>query len=287
MSTNYEHKEMFEKELGIKFKGNDSMSLPDFHFHDYYEIYYCIGGGNQYLIDDTIYSMEPGDLFIINDFEIHKPLRDPNGDYRRIVTILSSAKIREINPKHGTSLLSCFISRKGGSHNKIHLNEAKQKIFLDITRKINDINSNDFASEALSETYYIELLVFINRWYLENYSINKVDESFGFNPTVKAIIDYTNDNFTTNVTLDSLVDEFHLNKYYMCQIFKQTTGTTIHRYIISRRLARAKILLHQGYNVTSTSEMCGFSNYTNFIRTFRKTFGISPKQFAKSRPHLS
>lgn len=281
MNTTYEHKELFDKELNVKFKGNDSTTFPDFHFHDYYEIYYCISGGNQYLIDDTIYSMETGDLFIINDFEIHKPLRDPNGDYRRIVTILNSEKIKEISPKQATSLLSCFTSRKGGSHNKIHLNEAQREIFVAITTKINDISLDDFGAEALIEAYFIELLVFVNRWYLENYTLNKIDESFGFNSTVKSIIDYTNDNFTSNITLDSLVDEFHLNKHYMCQIFKQTTGTTIHRYIISRRLARAKILLNQGYNVTLTSDMCGFQNYTNFIRTFKNNFGLSPKQFAK------
>jgi len=280
MHNNFESKEFFENELDVRFKGNNIACFPDFHFHDHYEIYYCISGAKQYLIEDTIYSMEPGDLFIINSFEIHKPLRDPNGDYKRIIVIFNPEKIKEINAKHAISLLSCFISRKGGTHNKISLNSEQQKIFIDLANKIKDIDPNDFGAQAQIEACYIELLVHINRWFRSNFSTEKVDESYGFNTTVKTIIDYTNDNFTSDLTLDLLAEEFHLNKHYMCQIFKQTTGTTIHRYIISRRLARAKILLHQGHNVTATSDMCGFQNYTNFIRTFKKHFGVSPKQFA-------
>ena len=224
--------------------------------------------------------MEPGDLFVINGFEIHKPLRDPNGDYKRIIAIINPEKIKEISPKQAMLLLSCFTSRKGGTHNKISLNPDQQEIFLDITNKIRKLDAAAFGAQALSESYYIELLVYINRWFRNNFSTEKTDESFGFNSTVKSIIDYTNDNFTSDISLDSLAEEFHLSKHYMCQIFKQTTGTTIHRYIVSRRLARAKILLHQGNNVTMTSEKCGFKNYTNFIRTFKNHFGVSPKQFA-------
>ena len=280
MPYSFESKESFDNDLDLRFKGNNVSCFPDFHFHDHFELFYSISGGKQYVIEDTIYSLDPGDLFIINNFEIHKPLRDPNGDYQRVVVTFSPDKIKEINAKHSISLLSCFISRKGGTHNKISLNENQRKTFLEIAHKIDDLDTESFGSQALLESYYIELLVHVNRWFRENFSAEKKDESYGFNPTVKSIIDYTNDNFTTNITLETLADEFHLNKHYMCQLFKNTTGTTIHRYIVSRRLARAKILLHQGHNVTATSDLCGFQNYTNFIRTFKKHFGVSPKQFA-------
>ncbi len=282
MPYSFESKESFDNDLDLRFKGNNVSCFPDFHFHDHFELFYSVSGGKQYVIEDTFYSLDPGDLFIINNFEIHKPLRDPNGDYQRVVITFSPDKIKEINAKHSISLLSCFISRKGGTHNKISLNKDQQKTFLDIAHKIDNLNMDSFGSQALLESYYIELLVHVNRWFRENFSTEKRDESYGFNPTVKSIIDYTNDNFTTNITLETLADEFHLNKHYMCQLFKNTTGTTIHRYIVSRRLARAKILLHQGHNVTATSDLCGFQNYTNFIRTFKKHFGVSPKQFANN-----
>ncbi len=283
MDMSYQTKEMFESDLNLMFKGNDVSCFPDFHFHDYYEVFYLIDGGKQFFVDDTMYSIEPGDLFIINNFEIHKPLRDPEGDYRRVVAVFSPERIKEISPNHSIDLLSCFISRKNGTHNKIKLNNNQQKIFLQLTNKIDSIDSNSFGSHALLEAYFIELLVYINKWFRENFSTEKNEESYGFNTNVKAIIDYINDNFTNTITLESLESNFHLNKHYMCQLFKKTTGTTIHRYIVSRRLSRAKILLHQGHNVTATSDMCGFQNYTNFIRAFKQHFGVSPKQFASGK----
>jgi AraC-like DNA-binding protein len=199
------------------------------------------------------------------------------------VAIFSPDKIKEISPKHSIDLLSCFISRKNGTHNKIQLNQEQQRKFLSISKKINSLEQESFGSQALIEAYFIELLVYINRWFRENFSTEKNDDSYGFNANVKAIIDYINDNFTKNISLELLEEKFHLNKHYMCQLFKKTTGTTIHRYIVSRRLSRAKILLHQGHNVTATSDMCGFQNYTNFIRAFKQHFGVSPKQFAAGK----
>lgn len=44
----------------------------DMHIHDCHEIYYSISGGKQFLIDNKIYTIEPGDIFIINQYESHK-----------------------------------------------------------------------------------------------------------------------------------------------------------------------------------------------------------------------
>ena len=44
----------------------------DMHIHDCYEIYYSICGGKQFLIDNCFYTIAPGDLFIINQYESHK-----------------------------------------------------------------------------------------------------------------------------------------------------------------------------------------------------------------------
>ena len=119
MHNNFESKEFFENELDLRFKGNNVSCFPDFHFHDHFEIFYCIDGAKQYLIDDSIYSVDPGDLFIINNFEIHKPLRDPNGDYRRVVVHLQPGQDqRKSTPSTLSRCFSCFVSRKGGTHNK-------------------------------------------------------------------------------------------------------------------------------------------------------------------------
>jgi len=281
MDNSFESKEYFEHDLELRYKYNQDACFPDFHFHDSYEVFYSIGGGMQYLIEDNIYSLNPGDLFIINNYEIHKPLRNPKAQYERIILIINPEKIKEIAPQQAALLLSCFTSRKRGEHNKINLSDGERRHYFELVEKIRDLNPHEMGYQTLKELYFVEFLVFLNRWYRTNYSTTTVYEQHGLNPTIKAIIDHLNDQFTTQITLDQLAEEFHMSKYYMCQLFKNTTGTTINRYIVARRLARAKILLHQGYSVTDTSAQCGFQNYTHFIRTFKKHFSVSPKQFTK------
>lgn len=282
MNTNFESKEYFEQDFDILFKYNDDSCFPNFHFHDSLEIFYCVAGGKQYFIDDTIYSLNPGDLFIVNNYEIHKPIRNENKNYERIIALITPEKIKQIAPQHASFLLSCFISRKPGEHNKIELSDTAKKQFVSLTKKIHELNPTEVGFSALKEAYFIELLVLVNRWYQKNFSPNTNEGLHGLNPTIKEIIDYLNDNFTNQISLNDLENKFHINKYYLCQLFKKATGTTIHRYVVARRLSRSKILLTQGHSVTETSALSGFQNYTHFIRTFKKHFGISPKQFVKS-----
>ncbi|MBN2558205.1 MAG: helix-turn-helix domain-containing protein [Clostridia bacterium] len=282
MGTSFESKEYFDHDLELRHKFNNDPCFPDFHFHDSFEIYYSVSGGSQYLIEDNIYELNPGDLFIINNYEIHKPLRNNRENYERIILAINPEKIKEINPSQAPLLLSCFTSRKRGEHNKILLSDEERSQFFALVNKIKQLKQHELGYETLLELYFVEFLVYVNRWYRTSFSTMEPQSNHGLNPIIKSIIDYLNDNFTKEVSLDKLADEFHLSKYYMCQLFKTVTGTTIHRYVISRRLARSKILLHQGYSVTDTSEMAGFQNYTHFIRTFTSHFGVSPKQFNKS-----
>ncbi len=43
----------------------------------------------------------------------------------------------------------------------------------------------------------------------------------------------------------------------------------------------ARILLKENIKVSEVSMLCGFGDYSNFIRTFKREYGISPKVFAR------
>lgn len=68
---------------------------------------------------------------------------------------------------------------------------------------------------------------------------------------------------------------------YLCRIFKEATGTTINKYITAKRITLSKSLLDQGYSVSEACEVCGFNDYSNYLRAFTKAVGISPKKYAQ------
>ena len=58
-----------------------------------------------------------------------------------------------------------------------------------------------------------------------------------------AVKEYLDEHYTEKLTLDDLAEKFFINKFYLSKIFKETYGTTVNNYLISKRITRAKQLL--------------------------------------------
>ena len=73
-----------------------------------------------------------------------------------------------------------------------------------------------------------------------------------------------------------------INKFYLSKIFKETYGTTINNYLISKRITRAKQLLHfTDMTVDEIGVAVGMADANYFSRMFRKVEGISPREYRK------
>ena len=97
---------------------------------------------------------------------------------------------------------------------------------------------------------------------------------------IDEILDYINQNLAENLSISMLAAHFYLSNSYLCKIFKTATGTTINRYITAKRISQAKAMLAEGYSVAETGSLCGFGDYSNFLKSFTKVVGISPKKYA-------
>ena len=92
---------------------------------------------------------------------------------------------------------------------------------------------------------------------------------------------YIHEHITETLTTEALAGLLYLSPTYLCRLFKETTGTTLHKYITAQRITLAKGLLAEGMSVTDTCSACGFNDYSNFLKAFSKTVGISPKKYAQ------
>ena len=61
--------------------------------------------------------------------------------------------------------------------------------------------------------------------------------------------------------------------------FKEVTGYSLHQYISQKRLLRAGELIRSGVPVMKAAEQVGFSEYSTFLRAFRNTFHMNPREF--------
>ena len=73
-----------------------------------------------------------------------------------------------------------------------------------------------------------------------------------------------------------------LSPFHFLRLFSKVTGVTPHQYLVRTRLRRAARLLSQeDLPITDVALDCGFADLSNFVRTFKRSAGLSPGKFRK------
>ena len=73
------------------------------------------------------------------------------------------------------------------------------------------------------------------------------------------------------------------NPQYVCRLFKQVTGTNFREYLTRIRMQKAaRLLCDVNYLTYEVSEIVGYSDPKNFTRSFRKHYGVSPREYKRS-----
>ena len=82
-------------------------------------------------------------------------------------------------------------------------------------------------------------------------------------------------------TSDEIAKVAGLNKFYFIRSFKEKYGITPQRYLLGRRVDRAKQFLRgRKLGLSEVAFECGFSDQSHMTRTFKKFVGVTPKNYA-------
>lgn len=247
-------------------------SPPDqlrMHLHNYYEFLYFKSGDASYLVEDTIYQVSEGDIFVTRPAELHTIAFHSDKTYERHFIQISREFLKEFD------LFSKIDALPLGSGNKISARSAKKLNLYEYFDKVQYYIVNRLPeSDAMIKSYFIQFLVAVN-------SISDQNAGSGGKASsrIDDIIDFLTDNISSEITLDYLAEKFFINKFYMCHAFKESTGLTIKEYINTRKITKAKNMLQEGANIMNLCYECGFNDYSTFYKTFKKLTGKSPKSF--------
>lgn len=85
-------------------------------------------------------------------------------------------------------------------------------------------------------------------------------------------------------TLEEVAAECHVNKAYLCRLFRRYDNESPYQYLLRLKMNHAAEQLQQpGSLVKRVAEECGFADAFHFSRVFRKTLGLAPKDFRRLR----
>ena len=251
---------------------NNNWNMKRYHFHDQYEILLSLSGDAEIFVTDRCYPLRYGSLILLPQAVLHRSVAAQQ-EYNRYV-IRFTHKYAQTLSTPETDLLRCF---KSG------------RIYYQLTRKQTERlcalfepcthTSQGYGADLRHDVSFINLLLEVDE-ITASQSASPVD-SRALKNNIAEILSYIPEHLTDDLSLDTLSEKFYLSKSHLCHLFKESTGFSPGEFIIKTRVMRARSLLLEGKSVAETCELCGFQNYTHFIRTFRQIVGVSPGKYKK------
>lgn len=97
---------------------------------------------------------------------------------------------------------------------------------------------------------------------------------------LRRVTDHIETSLDQPLTISDLASVAGLSAYHFARMFKQSTGEGPHRYVLRRRIERAKRMIVEGDGTFAEIALaCGFSSQSHFAARFREATGMTPRQF--------
>lgn len=100
------------------------------------------------------------------------------------------------------------------------------------------------------------------------------------NKSIEEAIQYFHHHSEKDFTIKEFVKEKGLNYYRFIDSFTKQVGLSPRQYIINIRMTKAKdLLVNSLFQIAEVAELTGYDNPLYFSRLFKKTWGMSPKEY--------
>ena len=251
------------------------------HRHEHYEVNMIWSGTMHYQVEDRTYHLTNGDILLLSPGQVHRPVPDAEqGSCERVVFWLEGGFLQQFSAP-GFDAADCF-GGAGGSACLRFDNEATMRIGELMDRCIRESASEDFGAAMMADTFAVQTMILINRLHRRMAQSERRGQS---GTLVGRVLEYINNHFSEELTLDNLAGRFFISKYHLSREFGRIVGIPVHRYLIQKRLVVAKQMLNEGRSSSMVYQHCGFGDYSNFYRAFRNEYGISPKDYVATLRH--
>jgi AraC family transcriptional regulator len=99
---------------------------------------------------------------------------------------------------------------------------------------------------------------------------------------VRLVVDYIESHLTEKTTISELAALLDLTRFHFIRTFKQVVGMPPHKFMVLRRIDRAKELLERSeISVSEVAAQSGFNSVTQLTKAFRRVVGVTPSSFRR------
>lgn len=252
-----------------------SFQIP-VHWHDELEIIYVKGGFLTVSISGESYIGKPGDAFVVSPGNLHLMGSDTSTvDYYTFLFPLKNLSFRA-DDLFEEKLLEPLNS----GHLMINprINDTAKELCEQLIEVYESKKQESESQLTAQIKTKIILLQFILEMWKKGFIIE--NDTNGRNTVEKEMVSYIQQNYTGKISLKEFGEQFHLSEKYISRYFKEHFHITLSQYVTYLRLEHAKQLLQDtDIPVTEVAMQSGYQNVSYFIRSFKKTYEISPLKY--------
>lgn len=238
------------------------------HQHEFCEILYIVHGNGTVVLDGVSSEVTGGDLIIINPKVLHEEKSNPDSPLNFVFIAANNFQIGNMEPN--------FLLAPNA---RPIINSQKYKY------KIESLFTDIISETSGMITFYAEMSIYlVNALILLILRMLLVDnQPNDISRECKKVKEYIDQNYILPITLDTLSESVYISKHHFAHLFKQQTGVSPIKYLITCRIEEAtRLLVETNYSIAKVASMVGYEDPVYFSQIFKHTKGVSPMAYRKS-----
>lgn len=173
----------------------------------------------------------------------------------------------------------------------LRVKEALDLTELSVNTPVYHSHSKDLREQLMNEMLYIvhhakespfhligHLYLFLDYLTQSAKSTKLVQSSKMSDYYIKEAINYIEQNFQNNITIEDIAAVCGINRSYFGKIFRNSIGRSPQEFLMNYRMVKATELLKlTSLSIAEIGAAVGYENQLHFSRAFKTIYGVSPR----------
>jgi AraC-like DNA-binding protein len=266
-----------------------AQTLKTYHNHEFGELIFILGGEGIQITQEEETLLERGDVFVMEGEQAHgfKKLSDLNVFYVIFDLDFFNTLRKEFEGLKGFNVLFGLEPQLRKNYNfksTLKLNDKQlEEISVLLSLYEKECKYNLPWKESVVKNHFKNIVVHLCRCYIQS-TVSSKDLLLKLEKTVN----YMKKNFAKDISLEKLAKTAKMNISTFRRMFKEVTGYSPITFLQQLRIAEAtRLFLTTNLKVKNVSIKVGYNNQMYFVKIFKKTMGITPKEYLKSTHKIS
>lgn len=250
------------------FEGRHGNYSREKHWHRSIEIFALFEGEIEFYVNEIKYSLKPGEFMLVNSNEIHS-IHSPKENF----TVVLQIPLATFERYYTDEKFIYFTHSR-----RIHDEE-----FMQVIRDMYDAyEKKEIGYDLKVQSYFYELIYLLVSKYREVSVDSEMIRSNKKLNKLSAITAYMKENYTKDLSLESLAQTFGYSSTYLSRMFQKYAKTNYKNYLDDIRLEHAyKDLVNSDMPIGMIASQNGFPNSKAFTKVFQKKYNKLPSEFRK------